>query len=210
MKLKKFYIKHKYQLISLFAHINFIIWFAWWMIPAGWIFNNVVNYLYLHRVYTHKHYTFKPIIDKTFQFLACMLNLSSPNVYAAVHMKHHKFSDTEKDPHSPLYHPWWKMLLSFWGDEFSPDRRAFAVYKCDWYKHHIHIAWLTALLFPWIIVIAHWMSKIVIIMVHKNGNPIDVPWLSLITWGEEMHKHHHEKNKHNDFLGWIGEKIEAI
>ena len=44
-------------------------------------------------------------------------------------------------------------------------------------------------------------------MVHKDGEPIDVPWLSLITWGEEMHKHHHEKNKHNDFLGWIGERI---
>ena len=102
------------------------------------------------------------------------------------------------------------MLLSFWGPEFLPDRRAFATYKCDWYKYHIHIAWLTALLFPWIIVIAHWMSKIVIIMVHKDGEPIDVPWLSLITWGEEMHKHHHEKNKHNDFLGWIGERIESI
>lgn len=210
MKLKNLYTKHKYQIITLFAHIQFTILFAWWMIPIGLVFNNLVNYLYLHRVYTHKHYKFNPTLDRIFQFFACMLNLSSPNVYAAVHVKHHKHSDTPKDPHSSLYYPWWKMLFSFWGPEFLPDRRAFTKYKCEWYKYHVQIAWFAAIFFPWIIVISHWMSKIVILMVHKNGKPIDVPWMFLLTWGEEMHKHHHEVGSHNDFLGWIGKRLATI
>lgn len=211
-KLKNLFTKYKYQLVTLIGHIQFVIFFAWWMIPAGIVFNNIVNYLYLHRVYTHKHYRYGKKTDLLFQFLATMLNLGSPNIYAAVHMKHHSNTDTEKDPHSPSYNPLWKLYLSLWGRQFMPDRKWIVKYKCAFYKHHWEIALATAILLPWITVASHWMSKLVIHPVHRHGEARDLGWMwSLLLWGEEKHKHHHEKNRHDgDLLDIIGKTIQYI
>lgn len=209
--LRNYFTKYKYQFVTLVAHINFFVFFAWWMIPAGIVFNNVVNYLYLHRIYTHKHFRLGERADTVFQFLATMLNLGSPNIYAAVHMKHHRESDTENDPHSALYTPVWKMMLSLWGPAFMPDRRALKMYKCKFYKRHWEIALLGALLVPWVTVVTFWMSKIVVIAVHKDGKPINAWWWKPLTWGEEMHEIHHEKNvNRGDILDHIGRFLQYI
>lgn len=210
--LKNYFTKYKYQIVTLIGHVQFFIFFAWWMIPAGIVFNNVVNYLYLHRVYTHKHYRFGEKTDLVFQFLATMLNLGAPNIYAAVHMKHHSKSDTEDDPHSPMYTPLWKMYASLWNKSFMPERKWIPKFKCVFYQHHIKIALFAAVFFPWITVIAHWMSKIVIHPVHKNGEPINLPKIvGILTWGEEQHKVHHEKNRNDgDLLDFIGRCIQYI
>ena len=208
--LNNFIKKYKYNLVTLLAHVQFIIFFAWWMIPAGIVFNNIVNYLYLHRVYTHKHYKFGERTDLVFQFLATMLNLSSPNIYAAVHMKHHANTDTENDPHSPIHMSLWKIYVSLWDKRFAPDRKFLKRYKCVFYKHHMKIALVTAIFLPWITVCAHWMSKVVIHPVHRNGKAVDLSWVwGLFMWGEEKHKTHHERNRHHgDLLDKIGAFIE--
>lgn len=209
--LRNYFTRYKYQFVTLVAHINFFVFFAWWMIPAGIVFNNVVNYLYLHRIYTHKHFRLGERADTVFQFLATMLNLGSPNIYAAVHMKHHRESDTENDPHSPIYTPIWKMLLSLWNPSFAPDRRALKHYKCRFYKRHWEIALFAAVFFPWVTVVAHWMSKIVIISVHRDGKPINAWWWKPLTWGEEMHETHHKKNVHGgDMLDSIGKFLQFV
>ena len=56
--------------------------------------------------------------ERFFYFLTFLLQGASflnPRAYAVLHRKHHAYSDTEKDPHSPMYFksPWQMMLNTY-------------------------------------------------------------------------------------------------
>lgn len=224
--LKNFYIKYKYQLINLLAHATFIAYsllFPYYFlitILLGWVINNLFHSLYMHRIFTHKHFEVAPIIHRIGLFFFTSMNLGSPPVYAAVHLKHHVNSGTEKDPHNHYSLGFLKTLLSLWDEKFIPDRKFLAMYLKDdltkWFhKYHLTIATSSALITPFIIVTSFWLSKIVVILVHidtlgygvNNGNDTskNVWWLKPISWGEELHNNHHYfagKANHNLKNNW--------
>jgi stearoyl-CoA desaturase (delta-9 desaturase) len=56
----------------------------------------------LHRYYTHKSFEFKYVFLKwAFTFVSILSGRGSPLGWVYVHRRHHAYSDTEKDPHSP-------------------------------------------------------------------------------------------------------------
>lgn len=81
------------------------------------IYNNTYNFLLtiflyffisyvlisagLHRYFTHNSYKLNRIKHYTLSYLCCFALLGSPLSYAAIHLTHHKYSDTKLDPHSP-------------------------------------------------------------------------------------------------------------
>ncbi len=67
--------------------------------------------VYLHRFSAHKAITLKPWLKITFRVLIWLTTGVKPREWAAVHRKHHAFTDVEGDPHSPL-------LLGLWKVEF--------------------------------------------------------------------------------------------
>lgn len=237
--MKNFYNKYKYQLITLAAHIMFVIYVI--MIPGylaaglflGWILSNLFHYLYMHRIYTHQHFKISFWMNRVGLIVFSLMNLGSPPVYAAVHMKHHAKSGSEDDPHNPYSIGFLRSILSLWNEKFSPDRRVFARLLQDpeskWFHdHHVALAWTGAILFPFIPVVAFWMSKIVVVLVHvkwlgygdvrNEDTSRNVWWLKPLTWGEELHNNHHyyaSRPNHNirgswkefDLLYYIGKLL---
>ena len=66
---------------------------------------------YLHRYVTHNAYRIRPAIEKVLALLSTVVpGTGSPADWAAVHRAHHKYSDTELDPHSNLYTGFFKQL----------------------------------------------------------------------------------------------------
>lgn len=210
--------KYRYQLLTLAAHINLIafIWYAGWFativaLVIAWAASNLFHYLYMHRIYTHSHFVVSPHVHFIGLVGFSALNLGSPPVYAAVHMKHHTNSGKQTDPHNPYTLGFWRTLMSLWDDNFSPDRKFFKRYLDTpfsrlFHNIHIWIALVSAMLLPALIVVAFWMSKIVIVLVHikqlgyqskiseQSDNPDtsrNVWWLKPLTWGEELHNNHH-------------------
>ena len=62
--------------------------------------------VFLHRYASHQMFTMSKFWEKTFFFLTFLTQGSSflnPRAYAILHRLHHKHSDTEKDPHSPVF-----------------------------------------------------------------------------------------------------------
>jgi stearoyl-CoA desaturase (delta-9 desaturase) len=58
----------------------------------------------LHRYYSHKSFEFKNILLKwIFTILAILTGRGSPLGWVYLHRKHHAYSDTNQDPHSPKY-----------------------------------------------------------------------------------------------------------
>jgi stearoyl-CoA desaturase (delta-9 desaturase) len=59
-----------------------------------------------HRYGAHRQFTMSKGWERTMHFLAWFIQGSSylnPRAYAILHRMHHAYSDTEKDPHSPIH-----------------------------------------------------------------------------------------------------------
>ncbi|HEY0399266.1 MAG TPA: fatty acid desaturase, partial [Acidimicrobiia bacterium] len=63
--------------------------------------------VYLHRVLAHRSLTVRPAVALLFRAVLWVTTGIAPRAWVAVHRKHHAFSDTSQDPHSPV-------VLGFW------------------------------------------------------------------------------------------------
>lgn len=68
--------------------------------------------VYLHRFAAHKAITLAPSVRFIFRLLIWLTTGIKPREWAAVHRKHHAFTDVEGDPHSPLLLGLWKVELT--------------------------------------------------------------------------------------------------
>lgn len=62
-----------------------------------------------HRYLSHKSF----VCPKWFFYFASLCSVwglyGTPLAWAAIHRQHHQSTDTEKDPHSPLFKRWWEV-----------------------------------------------------------------------------------------------------
>jgi len=84
----------------------YLIYFIWLNLPI----------IYFHRCLAHGQVKFSPILI----YLVKIINWTKfsnynqyrEKVYAAAHILHHRYSDTEKDPHSPLFYSHWHIAFN--------------------------------------------------------------------------------------------------
>jgi stearoyl-CoA desaturase (delta-9 desaturase) len=72
---------------------------------AHWQLSVFFQTFYLHRYGAHKQFTMSHGWERFFHFCTYVFQGSSflsPRAYAILHRMHHAYSDTAKDPHSPL------------------------------------------------------------------------------------------------------------
>ena len=62
----------------------------------------VVTTVFLHRALSHRSLTLSPAATFGFRVVTWMLTGIRPRQWVAVHRLHHAYTDTERDPHSPL------------------------------------------------------------------------------------------------------------
>lgn len=110
----------------------------------------------VHRLFSHRSYATSQTVERLLMILACAAGQGSPFSWVATHRKHHRHSDADGDPHSPLtlgghrlglLHGLWHSFLTTMrrGDGYDPatipdlkrrqdfvwiDRHWFAWYLC--------------------------------------------------------------------------------
>jgi fatty-acid desaturase len=90
---------------------------AWlWSLIPTFLMAVPVTTVYLHRTVTHRAVTLHPVVEWWFKFINWVTTGVDPAVWAAVHRKHHKYSDIEvaedkRDPHSPWLEGFWHIQL---------------------------------------------------------------------------------------------------
>lgn len=62
----------------------------------------LVTSVYLHRSLSHRALRLAPGVITVCRVLTWLLTGMQPRQWVAVHRKHHAFTDTERDPHSPI------------------------------------------------------------------------------------------------------------
>lgn len=83
-------------------------------VPVTWLSIGLCLGLYLvrmfgitggyHRYFAHRSYRTSRVFQFVLGWLGCMAMQKGPLWWAANHRNHHKYSDMEEDPHSPIRH----------------------------------------------------------------------------------------------------------
>lgn len=73
---------------------------------------NTGTTVYLHRTISHRALTLRPEAAWVFRMVIWLTTGIKPKEWAAVHRKHHAFTDVEGDPHSPVVLGWKKVQVN--------------------------------------------------------------------------------------------------
>lgn len=180
-----------------------------------------------HRLLSHRSWKCSKFLEYLFVSIATVGLTGSAISWVAIHRKHHKFSDTDTDPHSPMYKGF---LYSHFLSMFSKVniKYSFDLLKEKFYKYQHNYYLDVNLLFglflflidPFLIVYVWlfpamilWnMGSFIVSMSHLNGEPTNNNILGLFVWGEGWHLNHHNNSKcfkfHKyDIGGWLIDKI---
>jgi stearoyl-CoA desaturase (delta-9 desaturase) len=216
---------YKQKLIAnqIYIHILFLaglLILPWYItiptiIVSQIIYSGFCGTVLFHRVATHKN-DINPIAEKVLILLSWLGATSSALAWAGAHRKHHRYSDTDKDPHSPIkmgkFRAYWQLSNND-NDiiRYVPDllRKPWYVFQ---HKHYffvlyaIHLVGL--LLLPlyvyWMLLVVPaflmWFSgSIVNCFCHDQSGPTNNVFLSVLLVGEGMHLHHHEEPSNPSF-----------
>jgi stearoyl-CoA desaturase (delta-9 desaturase) len=162
-----------------------------------------------HRYFTHRSFKTYSYLENLMLFLGLICGGRSALTWAAVHRMHHAKSDTEHDPHSPVYKGAWNVLTSRWSVEYIPRKYIVDLLKNSRvaffhrYGKYIHLVYALIMLasgfdlfvsFVLVPFILAWIGfGMLNYFAHKDGEPSDMPMLNFIAPGEGWHKTHHQK-----------------
>ena len=181
----------------------------------------VCTTVYLHRTLSHRAVRLAPGVELLMRFGTWITTGIEPRQWAAVHRKHHKFADTEGDPHSPYVHGFWQIQLfnySYYRREaanpetierFTRDIEADGwdrLFDHSWIGLGLFLAMWVALFGPILGPLAMLLhvSTYIFLNASINGaahwigyqrfkNSARNMWvLALLTGGEGLHNNHHE------------------
>jgi stearoyl-CoA desaturase (Delta-9 desaturase) len=188
--------------------------------------------IYLHRTITHRSLELHPVVANLMHVEIALFTGIQPRQWAAVHRKHHHFSDKEGDPHSPKLFGLWHVLLGNFFyykkearnpatiEKYTPDYRPDLIDRIPLIRFGVFgsLAIFCAM-FGWLGVAA-WLFHIVAYVLlnsainslghevgYKNydNGATNLQLLALLTGGEGLHNNHHESPASPRFAHVAGE-----
>ena len=113
----------------------FVAIFLWWVSTSLGI---GVGY---HRLLTHRGYRTPKWVEYLLTIFATLALEGGPIFWVATHRIHHRFSDHEGDPHSPIDGKWWShMGWILVGKSMHHDTKTLAQYVPDLAKDKFHVS----------------------------------------------------------------------
>lgn len=184
----------------------------WWALSFifYFLYCAVGNNLALHRYFTHNQFELHTPVEYFFLWCSSMSTLGSPISYAIPHLVHHKYPDSDIDPHGPTAGI--KSILYYFHREMPKDKgnivnkRIVELSKRYGWVHNYYwlfvfgnvlamflINWKVAL-FCWLLPasITLWAVGISIYLQHwPKGYASNNKFYWWFGWGEGLHYNHH-------------------
>ena len=167
-----------------------------------------------HRYLSHKMFKCPKWFELVMLFFAHIMMVGPAILWVATHRAHHKFTDTEKDPHSPLFKGYFyaHFLQVFtepnvkWAGNLLRDNLYRAQVKYYWefiafYALVLSLIDPFALIYAWLAPagFAKLIGSLVFSYSHRNGEAHNDLVVGLLTFGEGFHTIHHEKQRETLF-----------
>jgi fatty-acid desaturase len=102
----------KFRLLHVFTHLAALFGIGWvittgdygwlWVSLAAFLFTGIIGVnIALHRYFSHNSFKTGPLREWFLLISSFFPLLGSPAAWCSVHIYHHRWSDTDRDPHSP-------------------------------------------------------------------------------------------------------------
>lgn len=199
---------------------------AWWI--AAFVLSFILSAygfnIGLHHTFSHKVFKFPRWFEIVLMYLGTNSALVDPISWAITHGAHHKYVDTELDPHSPT-HLKWKVFFYMFHKPKKPDYLGMRHLLTDpvqqWFNSHKGF-WITVLSYPLLAFLTFgtvglvflWALPTFFILVvglifslahyaepDKNGSKAaNSLLLALVSFGDGNHRKHHQEWNH---VGWF-------
>ena len=190
-----------YYGINIYVAIVIFFMAMYW---AKFVGSDVMHFYFAHGKYKDCSKSY------LYTFLTLCTGLGSPISFSASHRQHHKFTDTEKDPHSPHHIGWKRVYFLNWQPQ-SINPRLLADFIRSKFQKTVHKHWLTLhivivvllasidlrlvcfLLSPFVMYSFH-NASCINVLAHLDGTSKNVPWIRIINWWGWDHGDHHDYN----------------
>lgn len=169
----------------------------------------------LHRLFVHNAFKCSRAWQWALALLSCLSMTSSPLQWAVAHFTHHRYSDTDKDPHNTsLAKVFGVAYFTKASYDFAQARRLIRdPMQMAVHKHYlvVHFVWaalwffvggLDAVYFCWVFptVVWMWAGVLHIRFSHRQGRPVNMHWLyGLVFLGDHLHRDHHAQPFHANY-----------
>ncbi len=176
--------------------------------------------IYLHRYVTHRALYLHPVIANLMHLHLLLFTGIVPQKWAAVHRKHHHFSDVEGDPHSPVLYGLWTVLFgNYWMyrreaenpavvRKYTPDYKPDLIDRIPLAGYGAFLGLgIFVLMFGWAWGAVAWVAHVIVYVLvnaminslghmvgyrNYHNNATNLRWLAWISGGEGLHNNHHE------------------
>lgn len=201
----------------------------------GWIFlAGIGSAVTLHRYASHKAFEARRGLKPVLLWLASMCLQGSPLGWASVHRgAHHRFSDGERDPHTPnkgrwySYHGWLWDWGKYYNYKYVVDliRDPAYLFFAQHYQKVVFGTWLLVGLIDWRVLLFLFIvpavyslhqESMVNVFCHLKGRGYrnfetkdqsnNRPVMGLLLWGQAWHNNHHAKASAYDFGSTVSGK----
>jgi stearoyl-CoA desaturase (delta-9 desaturase) len=191
------------------------------------VLNGLGMIMTYHRLLTHRSFQCPTWLEYVLVFLTTFSLTGSAITWVAIHRKHHRYADTENDPHSPDHLGFWRVQF-FTAFAEVEGRYAVDLIKNKFYQwqhnHYLKIIIIGLALFfvidpmlPVYIILfpaalTLFFGTLVLSWAHHNMKPRTIWWLAFVTFGDAFHDVHHDHPSWHrlhkyDLIGWLIEKI---
>jgi fatty-acid desaturase len=171
-----------------------------------YIFISINEQAFFHRMLTHRSWNAPTWIKVIGLHISTLSLLAPAYIWVAVHRQHHQYTDTEKDPHSPLYHS--NMKIQFLSSLIPFDIR----FAADLIKNKIvvfyTVCYFQIIFVSWAVLIyligldkffTIWLAGTALAIITANG--INTWHHSKIYWpGQYRNTQRHSDTSKNDLL----------
>jgi len=126
-----------------------------------WLVGTLVGYVCImiigvsacyHRMLSHKSFTVHPAVKKIMLWFSALSCQGSPIFWVTIHRGyHHRYSDTDKDPHSPIHGFWHSYILWMFKIKEGDHNLKYVVDLLKdkdiifFHKYYNHIIWISHL-----------------------------------------------------------------
>lgn len=157
-----------------------------------------------HRYFSHREFNVNPTIECVMLYCGLLCGGRSALTWVGVHRMHHAYSDTEKDPHSPKYHPWYDIIFSRWKVKKIPRRFVMDLLdnpRVMFFHRYRKVIYFSSLILTGIIpvlfltVMSYIGFGILNYFGHSKTGPINNVFINMIAPFEGNHRDHHAKKK---------------
>jgi stearoyl-CoA desaturase (delta-9 desaturase) len=167
------------------------------------------NNVGMHRFYSHRYFEMHRPIEWFVGWCAFMACLGSPLSYVSIHNIHHKFTDTELDPHGRVRG--WRSVLYCYHKHIEPADIVFTKNLTNLMReytrlHNYYWLWIfgcaglmyilggwNVLLFCWLLPasLTLWAVALVLLLQHDTMGPSNTRSYMWFGFGETWHGNHH-------------------